>query len=212
AAPGGRGGGRRPVPVRRGARGGAAGAARLPHGAPRGGGGARPERRGRARADVRDRGAPRRARRARLRPRADARGGTRARAGRPARLGGADGLWLRRLLRLRRRDRRRAPAPVRRRASPAGGRVIRLPNASGCLDALAAPEVARALDVFVTKPVTPLPRAGNPPVRIAETDHGMLNSIGLQNPGVDAFVAEHLPRLAALGVPLWVSVGGFAVE
>ena len=87
--------------------------------------------------------------------------------------------------------------------------MIRLLNASGCLDALAAPEVARALDAFVTKTVTPLPREGNPPVRIAETEHGMLNSIGLQNPGLDRFVDEHLPRLRELGVPLWVSVGGF---
>jgi dihydroorotate dehydrogenase (NAD+) catalytic subunit len=89
---------------------------------------------------------------------------------------------------------------------------MRLLNASGCLDAAAAPEVARELDAFVTKTVTPLPREGNAPVRIAETELGMLNAIGLANPGVDAFVAEHLPRLAQLGVPLWVSVGGFAVD
>src|SRR5206468_373225 len=61
-------------------------------------------------------------------------------------------------------------------------------NASGCLDALTAPHVARALDAFVTKTVTPLPRAGNPPVRIAETDTGMINSIGLANPGREAFL------------------------
>jgi dihydroorotate dehydrogenase (NAD+) catalytic subunit len=89
---------------------------------------------------------------------------------------------------------------------------LRLLNASGCLDALAAPDVARSLDAFVTKTVTPHPREGNAPVRIAETAVGMLNAIGLANPGVDAFVAEHLPRLAELGVPLWVSVGGFSVE
>jgi dihydroorotate dehydrogenase (NAD+) catalytic subunit len=83
-------------------------------------------------------------------------------------------------------------------------------NASGCLDALVAPEVARSLDVFVTKTITPEARRGNPPVRIAETDHGMLNSIGLQGPGIDAFVENHLPRLAALGTTLWVSVGGFS--
>jgi dihydroorotate dehydrogenase (NAD+) catalytic subunit len=81
-------------------------------------------------------------------------------------------------------------------------------NASGCLDALAAPEVARGLDAFVTKTVTPEPRAGNQPVRIAETDHGMLNSIGLQNPGIERFLDSVLPRLAALGVPIWTSVGG----
>jgi len=85
-------------------------------------------------------------------------------------------------------------------------------NASGCLDALAAPEVARELDAFVTKTVTPSPRGGNEPVRIAETDVGMLNSIGLANPGIDRFCADLLPRLAELGVPLWVSVGGFNAE
>ena len=82
-------------------------------------------------------------------------------------------------------------------------------NASGCLDAITAPEVARSLDAFVTKTVTPEPRAGNPPVRIAETDHGMLNSIGLANPGRQAFLAQTLPRLASLNLPIWVSVGGF---
>jgi dihydroorotate dehydrogenase (NAD+) catalytic subunit len=82
-------------------------------------------------------------------------------------------------------------------------------NASGCLDALTAPEVARSLDGFVTKTITPEPREGNPPVRIAETDAGMLNSIGLANPGRTRFLAETLPTLRELGVPLWVSVGGF---
>jgi dihydroorotate dehydrogenase (NAD+) catalytic subunit len=90
--------------------------------------------------------------------------------------------------------------------------VTALLNASGCLDALTAPDVARQLDAFVTKTVTPLQREGNPPPRIAETDRGMLNSIGLQNPGIDAFVQRVLPRLAELGIPLWVSVGGFSAE
>jgi dihydroorotate dehydrogenase (NAD+) catalytic subunit len=85
-------------------------------------------------------------------------------------------------------------------------------NASGCLDALTAPDVARALDGFVTKTVTPLPREGNTPVRIAETDAGMLNSIGLANPGIDRFVTLNLPQLEKLGVPLWVSVGGFETD
>jgi dihydroorotate dehydrogenase (NAD+) catalytic subunit len=85
-------------------------------------------------------------------------------------------------------------------------------NASGCLDALAAPEVARAFDAFVTKTVTPEPRSGNRPVRIAETEHGMLNSIGLQNPGIDGFLDSTLPRLAELGVPVWASVGGGCAE
>ncbi|HEX7625872.1 MAG TPA: hypothetical protein VF379_02375 [Gaiellaceae bacterium] len=85
-------------------------------------------------------------------------------------------------------------------------------NASGCLDALTAPDVARAFDAFVTKTVTPEARQGNDPVRIAETDFGMLNAIGLANPGRDRFLADTLPRLRALDVPLWVSVGGFAAH
>jgi len=83
-------------------------------------------------------------------------------------------------------------------------------NASGCLDALNAPEVARSLDGFVTKTITPEPRGGNAPVRIAETEAGMLNAIGLANPGRERFLAEVLPRLRELGLPLWISVGGFA--
>jgi dihydroorotate dehydrogenase (NAD+) catalytic subunit len=88
---------------------------------------------------------------------------------------------------------------------------VRLLNASGCLDALTAPDVARSLDAFVTKTVTPLPREGNAPTRIAEVEHGMLNSIGLANPGIDCFLSKVLPELAELGVPVWVSVGGFEV-
>jgi dihydroorotate dehydrogenase (NAD+) catalytic subunit len=85
-------------------------------------------------------------------------------------------------------------------------------NASGCLDALAAPDVARELDAFVTKTVTPLAREGNAPVRIAETKTGMLNSIGLANPGIDTFRTDVLPRLAELGIPIWVSAGGFCAN
>jgi dihydroorotate dehydrogenase (NAD+) catalytic subunit len=89
---------------------------------------------------------------------------------------------------------------------------VLLLNASGCLDALTAPDIAGALDAFVTKTITPEPRDGNPPVRIAETDAGMLNAIGLANPGRERFLHATLPRLRALGVPLWVSVGGFAAD
>jgi dihydroorotate dehydrogenase (NAD+) catalytic subunit len=85
-------------------------------------------------------------------------------------------------------------------------------SASGCLDALTAPDVARSLDAFVTKTITPLAREGNPPVRIAETEHGMLNAIGLANPGRDAFLATVLPQLRLLGLPIWVSVGGFSAR
>jgi dihydroorotate dehydrogenase (NAD+) catalytic subunit len=89
---------------------------------------------------------------------------------------------------------------------------VRLLNASGCLDALTAPEVARELDTFVTKTVTPLPREGNEPVRIAETEVGMLNAIGLANPGIEGFLRQTLPRLASTVGSIWVSVGGFSAR
>src|SRR3954469_16584138 len=81
-------------------------------------------------------------------------------------------------------------------------------NGSGTLDALVAGTLR--LGAFVTKTVTLHPREGNPPVRIAETPAGMVNSIGLANPGLDAFCAGHLPRLGELGVPVIVSVGGWS--
>jgi dihydroorotate dehydrogenase (NAD+) catalytic subunit len=81
-------------------------------------------------------------------------------------------------------------------------------NASGCLDALTVPKVARSLDIYVAKTITPEPRAGNPQPRLAETDFGLLNSIGLQNPGVERFRAEVLPRLEQLEMSFWISVGG----
>jgi dihydroorotate dehydrogenase (NAD+) catalytic subunit len=90
---------------------------------------------------------------------------------------------------------------------------VLLLNASGCLDALTAPRVARQLDAFVTKTVTPEPRQGKRPVRIAETEFGMLNAIGLANPGRERFLSQILPDLArAVGRPLWISVGGFSAR
>lgn len=64
------------------------------------------------------------------------------------------------------------------------------------------------LGAILPKTITPKPRAGNPPARTVETPAGMLNSIGLDNDGVEAFVEHHLPYLAGLGVPIVVSVAG----
>lgn len=60
----------------------------------------------------------------------------------------------------------------------------------------------------ITKTVTVEPRAGNPPIRIAETAAGMLNSIGLENVGLARFRSEKLPRLAELGATVIASIGG----
>jgi dihydroorotate dehydrogenase (NAD+) catalytic subunit len=86
-------------------------------------------------------------------------------------------------------------------------------NASGTYDAIAARQTfgdAVLADfpfaAFVSKTITPEPRAGNAPRRIWETPAGMLNSIGLPNKGLDGFLAEDLPRLAELPVPLIVSI------
>jgi dihydroorotate dehydrogenase (NAD+) catalytic subunit len=66
----------------------------------------------------------------------------------------------------------------------------------------------RRLGGILPKTITQEPRAGNPPWRTVETAAGMLNSIGLDNDGIEAFVAHHLPYLAGLGVPIIVSIAG----
>lgn len=64
------------------------------------------------------------------------------------------------------------------------------------------------LGAIVLKSLTLLPRGGNPPPRLIETPAGILNSIGLQNPGIDRFLSEYLPSLRQLGTPLIVSIAG----
>lgn len=61
---------------------------------------------------------------------------------------------------------------------------------------------------IVPKTITPQPRAGNAPWRTIETAAGMLNSIGLDNDGLEAFIAHHLPYLASLTAPTIVSIAG----
>jgi dihydroorotate dehydrogenase (NAD+) catalytic subunit len=66
----------------------------------------------------------------------------------------------------------------------------------------------RGLAGLSTKGISPNPRAGNPLPRICETSSGMLNSIGLENVGCDAFLADKLPWLADLGISVWVNFFG----
>lgn len=61
---------------------------------------------------------------------------------------------------------------------------------------------------IVTKTVTLAPRPGNPPPRIRELGTGLLNSIGLENVGIDVFLVEKLPALAGRGVGVVVSIAG----
>jgi dihydroorotate dehydrogenase (NAD+) catalytic subunit len=68
------------------------------------------------------------------------------------------------------------------------------------------------LGAVVVKGLTLRPREGNPPPRICETPSGMLNSIGLENPGVEAFIAEKLPWLLQQDVPVIANLNGGTVE
>ena len=69
------------------------------------------------------------------------------------------------------------------------------------------------LGSFSFKGTTLEPRFGNPTPRIAETPNGMINSVGLQNPGVDAVIAEELPKLRkCFNKKVIANIGGFAVD
>ena len=64
----------------------------------------------------------------------------------------------------------------------------------------------RMLGAIVTKTITLNPRKGNAPPRTCEAPAGMLNSIGLENPGIDRFIKDKLPALKKIGIPIIVSI------
>ena len=68
------------------------------------------------------------------------------------------------------------------------------------------------LGAFVTKSITVAPRAGNDYQRVVETRAGMLNAIGLANVGLEAFLAEKVPLLEKLGLPVFVNVAGTTID
>lgn len=78
-------------------------------------------------------------------------------------------------------------------------------------------EYADFLDIdhigaIISKGITPLPRPGNPGVRVAETPSGMLNCIGLENPGVDVFKRDILPKVMEHDTPLIVNISAGSAE
>ncbi len=78
-------------------------------------------------------------------------------------------------------------------------------------------EYARYFDLsrlggISVKGLTPLPRKGNPPPRIAETPGGILNSVGLQNPGVDAFIRDEIPFLRQYDTAIIANASGNTIE
>ncbi len=99
------------------------------------------------------------------------------------------------------------------------GRGLVLPNAVGLASGTAGYgfELAQLIDLdrlgaLYTKGTTAAPRDGNPPPRVAETGGGMLNSIGLQNPGVDVVAREYAPRWRGWTIRVIVNVAGGSVE
>ena len=73
-------------------------------------------------------------------------------------------------------------------------------------------EEVKRLGAIVPKTVTFLPQVGNPPVRIFETPSGMINAIGIENPGINEFIATKLPSYKKIGVPLIISILGHGEE
>ncbi|MCW5978324.1 MAG: dihydroorotate dehydrogenase [Bryobacteraceae bacterium] len=65
---------------------------------------------------------------------------------------------------------------------------------------------------FVVKGLSREPIAGNPAPRLWETEAGMINSVGLQNVGVEAFIRDKLPKLRRLNTPVFANVFGYALE
>ena len=73
-------------------------------------------------------------------------------------------------------------------------------------------EEVKRLGAIVPKTVTFHAQVGNAPVRIFETPSGMINAIGIENPGIDGFIAQKLPALKKTGVPLIISILGHSEE
>jgi dihydroorotate dehydrogenase (NAD+) catalytic subunit len=70
----------------------------------------------------------------------------------------------------------------------------------------------KSIGAITTKTITLLAREGNPPPRVYETEHGVINSVGLENPGLESFIKEKLPLIKKLPTKCIVSIGGFSNE
>lgn len=90
--------------------------------------------------------------------------------------------------------------------------VLLAAGTAGTLDELAGVTDLTKVGALITKSVTPQPRHGNRPWRVAPLKAGMLNAVGLANPGLDAFLADYAPRIPTLPCPVIVSVAGFSID
>lgn len=77
---------------------------------------------------------------------------------------------------------------------------------------LSPEELRSAIGALVTKGLSLKPMLGNPPPRLYETPCGLINSIGLENPGLEAFIRDYYPPLVRLGIPLIFNLHGTALE
>jgi len=78
-------------------------------------------------------------------------------------------------------------------------------------------EMAEVLDLsrvgaIVTKSITPQPREGNGPWRVAPLKAGMINAVGLANPGIESFIEQHAPKIPSIPTPIIGSIAGFSIE
>lgn len=90
--------------------------------------------------------------------------------------------------------------------------VMLAAGTAGVLDEMADVLPLARIGAVVTKSITPEPRAGNETWRILPSKAGMLNAIGLANPGVEGFMAAYAPRIASVPCAVVGSIAGFSIE
>lgn len=110
-----------------------------------------------------------------------------------------------------------AAAPDARLSVQLAGLALRTPliaaaGTCGVLDELAEVSDLRWLGAVTTKSLTPESREGNAPWRVVETKGGMLNAIGLANPGIEAFARDHAPRAGAMTCAAIGSAAGHSID
>lgn len=110
------------------------------------------------------------------------------------------------------RKKREDPVAVRVGSLPLKTPLIAASGTCGFGEELNACGVLPFLGALITKTVTRTPRKGNPPPRTCETAAGMLNSIGLANPGIDEFLRSVVPTLGALPCTCIANIGGESLE
>ena len=90
--------------------------------------------------------------------------------------------------------------------------VLLAAGTAGTLDEMADVLDLDRVGAVVTKSITPEPRAGNPPMRVAPVKAGMLNAVGLANVGIDHFIEYVAPRIAATPTTVIGSAAGFSID